>query len=552
MYDFAHPLSDAIERITHSLCTLEFEDHRPLYDWLVSSLSDAFDGDLPQQIEFARLNLNYTVMSKRKLLQLVQLGHVSGWDDPRMPTISGLRRRGYTPESIRDFCTRIGIAKKENVIDMAQLEHCIREDLNRHAQRVMAVLRPLKVVITNYPEGQVEEVDVINNPEDPSAGTRKVPFSRVLYIEQDDFMEEPPKKFFRLSPGREVRLRCAYFITCTEVVKSASGEILELRCTYDPATRGGDSPDGRKVKATLHWVSAAHAGAAEVRLYDRLFLGGGSRAGRARGHVPRQPQPAVARSAQRVRDRAEPRRRDARLPVPVRAPGLLLGRRRVASRRAHVQPHRVAARRVGQARPEIRQLMEYHITQYDLEQGALEIQYIEEFFGEFPRKKTAAEIVRRLSGRAHLILLANAPLGDDSGTVVPVSFKVAHEIQSPETEPKLNDLVDRLRDHVAVRRPEGALHVDRRHQARLARARATSARSPSSRKSGRSSRVSTRSSSRRRTGSTRCAARSITCASKSSNTNATRRTTPSRRCISARSCTPKCWAPTAARRQSCR
>jgi glutaminyl-tRNA synthetase len=272
MYDFAHPLSDAIERITHSLCTLEFEDHRPLYDWLVSSLSDGFDGELPQQIEFARLNLNYTVMSKRKLLQLVQLGHVSGWDDPRMPTISGLRRRGYTPESIRDFCTRIGIAKKENVIDMAQLEHCIREDLNRHAQRVMAVLRPLKVVITNYPEGQVEDVDVINNPEDPSAGTRKVPFSRVLYIEQDDFKEDPPKKFFRLSPGREVRLRCAYFITCTEVVKDAAGEILELRCTYDPATRGGDAPDHRKVKATLHWVSAAHAGAAEVRLYDRLFL----------------------------------------------------------------------------------------------------------------------------------------------------------------------------------------------------------------------------------------------------------------------------------------
>ena len=272
MYDFAHPLSDAIERITHSLCTLEFEDHRPLYDWLVSSLSDAFDGELPQQIEFARLNLNYTVMSKRKLLQLVQLGHVSGWDDPRMPTISGLRRRGYTPESIRDFCTRIGIAKKENVIDMAQLEHCIREDLNRHAPRVMAVLRPLKVVITNYPEGQVEDVDVINNPEDPSAGTRKVPFSRVLYIEQDDFKEDPPKKFFRLSPGREVRLRCAYFITCTEVVKDAAGEILELRCTYDPATRGGDAPDHRKVKATLHWVSAAHAGAAEVRLYDRLFL----------------------------------------------------------------------------------------------------------------------------------------------------------------------------------------------------------------------------------------------------------------------------------------
>jgi glutaminyl-tRNA synthetase len=272
MYDFAHPLSDALERITHSLCTLEFEDHRPLYDWLVGSLSDAFDGEQPQQIEFARLNLNYTIMSKRKLLQLVQQGAVSGWDDPRMPTISGLRRRGYTPESIRDFCLRIGIAKKENVIDMAQLEHSIREDLNRHAQRVMAVLRPLKVVITNYPEGQVEEVDVINNPEDKSAGTRKVPFSRVLYIEQDDFKEDPPKKFFRLSPGKEVRLRCAYFITCTDVVKDSAGEIVELRCTYDPATRGGDSPDGRRVKSTLHWVSAAHAAASEVRLYDRLFL----------------------------------------------------------------------------------------------------------------------------------------------------------------------------------------------------------------------------------------------------------------------------------------
>jgi glutaminyl-tRNA synthetase len=271
MYDFAHPLSDAIERITHSLCTLEFEDHRPLYDWLVHELGDVLEGARPQQIEFARLNLNYTVMSKRKLLQLVQLGHVSGWDDPRMPTISGLRRRGYTPESIRDFCQRIGIAKKENVIDVAQLEFCVREHLNRDASRVMGVLRPLKVVITNYPEGQVEEVDVINNPEDPSAGTRKVPFSRVLYIEQDDFREVPPKKFFRLSPGREVRLRCAYFITCTEVVKDSTGEIVELRCTYDPATRGGDSPDGRRVKATMHWVSAAHALAGEVRLYDRLF-----------------------------------------------------------------------------------------------------------------------------------------------------------------------------------------------------------------------------------------------------------------------------------------
>jgi glutaminyl-tRNA synthetase len=268
MYDYAHPLSDAIERITHSLCTLEFEDHRPLYDWLVNTL---IEDDKPQQIEFARLNLNYTVMSKRKLLQLVQQGHVTGWSDPRLPTISGLRRRGYTPESIRDFCARIGVAKKENVIDVAQLEHSVREDLNRRAPRVMTVLRPLKVVLTNYPEGQVEEVDVINNPEDPSAGTRKVPFSRELYIERDDFMEDPPKKFFRLSPGSEVRLRCAYFIRCTEVVKNDAGEIVELRATYDPATRGGDAPDGRKVKATLHWVSAKHAVPAEVRLYDRLF-----------------------------------------------------------------------------------------------------------------------------------------------------------------------------------------------------------------------------------------------------------------------------------------
>ncbi|HXI29992.1 MAG TPA: glutamine--tRNA ligase/YqeY domain fusion protein [Vicinamibacterales bacterium] len=268
MYDFAHPLSDALERITHSLCTLEYEDHRPLYDWLVNAVIEA---DKPRQIEFARLNLNYTVMSKRKLLQLVQQGHVSGWSDPRMPTIAGLRRRGYTPESIRNFCARIGVAKKENVIDVAQLEHSIREDLNARAPRVMTVLRPLKLVITNYPERQVEQVDVINNPEDESAGTRKVPFSRVLFIEQDDFMENPPKKFFRLSPGKEVRLRCAYFVTCTEVVKDDGGAIVELRCTYDPTTRGGDAPDGRKVKATLHWVSAAHAVPVEVRLYDRLF-----------------------------------------------------------------------------------------------------------------------------------------------------------------------------------------------------------------------------------------------------------------------------------------
>jgi glutaminyl-tRNA synthetase len=268
MYDFAHPLSDAIERITHSICTLEYEAHRPLYDWLVDNL---IAGDKPHQYEFARLNLNYTVMSKRKLLQLVQQGLVNGWDDPRMPTISGLRRRGYTPESVRDFCTRIGVAKKENVIDVAQLEHSIREDLNRRAPRVMVVLRPLKVVITNYPEGAVEHVSVKNNPEDEAAGSREVPFSREIYLERDDFMENPPKKFFRLSPDKEVRLRGAYFVTCTDVVKNDRGEVVELRCTYDPETRGGNAADGRRPKATLHWVSAAHALPIEVRLYDRLF-----------------------------------------------------------------------------------------------------------------------------------------------------------------------------------------------------------------------------------------------------------------------------------------
>jgi glutaminyl-tRNA synthetase len=269
MYDYAHPLSDAFERITHSICTLEFEDHRPLYDWLIANVRDL--PGRPQQIEFARLNLTYTVMSKRKLLQLVTEKRVSGWDDPRMPTISGLRRRGYTPESIRRFADEIGVAKRENVVDVGLLEFCVREDLNKRAPRAMAVLQPLKVVLENYPEGQTEEMDVVNNPEDPSAGTRRVPFSRELYIEQDDFREDPPKKFFRLAPGREVRLRNAYLITCRDIVKNAAGEIVELRCTYDPATRGGDAPDGRKVKSTLHWVSAAHAVSAEVRLYDRLF-----------------------------------------------------------------------------------------------------------------------------------------------------------------------------------------------------------------------------------------------------------------------------------------
>jgi len=268
MYDYAHSPSDAIEHITHSLCTLEYEAHRPLYDWAVDNTPVP---SKPRQIEFARLSLTYTVTSKRKLLELVQEKHVSGWDDPRMPTIVGMRRRGYTPESIRTFCERIGVAKRDNIIDVALLEHAVREDLNRRVNRVMAVLRPLRVVIENYPEGQTEDVDVVNNPEDESAGTRKVPFSRVLYIEQDDFREDPPKKFFRLAPGREVRLRCAYFLTCTGVVKNDAGEIVELRATYDPATRGGDAPDGRKVKATLHWVSAAHAVDAEVRLYDRLF-----------------------------------------------------------------------------------------------------------------------------------------------------------------------------------------------------------------------------------------------------------------------------------------
>jgi glutaminyl-tRNA synthetase len=269
MYDYAHPISDAIEKITHSICTLEFEDHRPLYDWFIEQLP--VPGN-PQQIEFARLNLTHTVMSKRKLLQLVQEDNVRGWDDPRMPTIAGLRRRGYTPEAIRNFCDTIGVAKRDSTVDIALLEHCIRQDLNKRAMRVMAVLRPLKVVIENYPENQAEELDAINNPEDQNAGIRKVPFSRVLYIEQDDFREDPPPKYFRLSPGREVRLRYAYFIKCIGVVKDEkTGEITEIRCTYDPQTKGGDAPDGRKVKATLHWVSASHAIPAEVRLYDHLF-----------------------------------------------------------------------------------------------------------------------------------------------------------------------------------------------------------------------------------------------------------------------------------------
>ena len=268
MYDFAHCLSDSIEHITHSLCSLEFEDHRPLYDWFLDTLQVEWH---PQQIEFARLNLTYTVLSKRKLVQLVEEGAVDGWDDPRMPTLSGMRRRGFPPAAIRDFCERIGVAKKESVVDVALLEHCVRDVLNKTAPRVMGVLNPLKVVIENYPEGKEEELEAINNPEDPSYGTRMIPFSREIYIEKTDFMEEPPKKFYRLAPGREVRLRYAYFITCKEVIKDENGEIVELRCTYDPETRGGNAPDGRRVRGTIHWVSAPHAFEAEVRLYDRLF-----------------------------------------------------------------------------------------------------------------------------------------------------------------------------------------------------------------------------------------------------------------------------------------
>jgi glutaminyl-tRNA synthetase len=267
MYDWAHGNEDSIEGITHSICTLEFENHRPLYDWFLDQLGVYH----PQQIEFARLELTYTVMSKRKLLELVRDGHVRGWDDPRMPSVSGLRRRGLTPESIRSFCKRIGVAKFNSTVDIAMLEAAVREDLNKRAPRVMGVLRPLKVVIDNYPDGQTEELDAVNNPEDPATGTRKVPFSRELYIEREDFHEDPPRKFFRLAPGREVRLRYAYFVTCTDVIKDDNGDVVEVHCTYDPATRGGDAPDGRKVKGTIHWVSANHAVDAEVRLYDHLF-----------------------------------------------------------------------------------------------------------------------------------------------------------------------------------------------------------------------------------------------------------------------------------------
>jgi glutaminyl-tRNA synthetase len=282
MYDWAHGFEDSIEGITHSLCSLEYENHRPLYDWFIDAVNEGRTDDgsgpwgrkifHPRQIEFARLNLTYTVMSKRRLIELVRGGHVRDFDDPRLPTLAGLRRRGFTPEAIKNFCTVIGVNKFNSTVDVALLEHCVRDDLNKTSLRVMAVLRPLKVIITNYPDGKTEELDAVNNPEDPTAGTRKVPFSKVLYIEQEDFMEHPAKKFFRLSPGAEVRLRYAYFIKCTNVVKDTKGNIVELHCTYDPATRGGDAPDGRKVKATIHWLSASHAIKAEVRLYDNLFI----------------------------------------------------------------------------------------------------------------------------------------------------------------------------------------------------------------------------------------------------------------------------------------
>jgi glutaminyl-tRNA synthetase len=267
MYDYAHGQSDSIEKVTHSICTLEFENNRPLYNWFIEQL-----GIFPsRQIEFDRLNLTYTILSKRKLLTLVQQGRVAGWDDPRMPTLSGMRRRGYTPEAIRNLCANVSVSKTNNTVQLSHLEHFVREDLNKRAARVMAVLRPLRVVIDNYPEETVEELEAVNNPEDESMGKRRVPFSKVLYIEQDDFREDPPKQYFRLAPGREVRLRYGYFITCKEAVKDADGRVVELRCTYDPATRGGNAPDGRKVKSTIHWVSAAHSANAEVRLYDNLF-----------------------------------------------------------------------------------------------------------------------------------------------------------------------------------------------------------------------------------------------------------------------------------------
>ena len=316
--------SDSIERITHSICTLEFEDHRPLYDWYVEQLGIYH----PQQIEFDRLNLTYTLLSKRKLLTLVQEGHVRGWDDPRMPTLAGIKRRGYTPEAIRNFCGAIGVSKTNGMIELGLLEHHVREDLNKRAARVMAVIRPLRVVIDNYPEGQVEEMEAVNNPEDASMGTRKVPFSRVLYIEQEDFREDPPKQYYRLSPGREVRLRYGYFVTCTGAVKNEKGEVVEIHCTYDPATKGGNAPDGRKVKSTIHWVSAAHAMDAEVRLYDNLFTRENPSETKEGEDFTVNLNPNSLEILRGAQTRAFPGRRAGRKPLPVRTPRLLLRRSR--------------------------------------------------------------------------------------------------------------------------------------------------------------------------------------------------------------------------------
>ena len=344
MYDFAHGQSDSIEGITHSLCSLEFEIHRPLYDWFLDQLGIYH----PQQIEFARLNLTYTVMSKRKLLKLVQDGHVQGWDDPRMPTLSGLRRRGYTPEAIRDFCDRIGVAKKDSTVDIALLEHCLREDLNKRAPRVMGVLRPLRVVIENYPEGQVEEFEAVNNPEDPAAGTRKVPFSRVLYIEQDDFREMPPPKYFRLAPGREVRLRYAYFVKCVDVVKDAQGKVVELRCTYDPATRGGDAA-GRPQGQGHHPLGLGRPRGPRRGAPVRSALPPRESGGRGRGAgFHRQSEPPLAGGARRVLGRAESRRGRRRRYLPVRTPGLLLRGPRLPRWPVSLQPRRAAEGRVGE------------------------------------------------------------------------------------------------------------------------------------------------------------------------------------------------------------
>ena len=343
MYDWAHGQSDSIEGITHSICTLEFEDHRPLYDWFVESLGIYH----PQQIEFARLNITYTVMSKRNLRRLVKEGYVRGWDDPRMPTLSGMRRRGYTPEAIRNFCDLIGVAKSNSIVDLSLLEHCLRDDLNQIAPRVMAVLNPLRVDHRQLSRRSGRRMDAVNNPEDPSAGTRQIPFSRELYIEQEDFMEDPPKKFYRLAPGREVRLRYGYFVTCDSVVKDAEGNLVELHCTYDPATRGGDAPDGRKVKATLHWVSAQHALPAEVRLYSTLFTkpdpGGSGR------DFMDSLNPELAGSSRGLLGRTQPGERPAGRPLPVRADRLLQHRSGQHPGAPGLQPHRHSAGRVGQA-----------------------------------------------------------------------------------------------------------------------------------------------------------------------------------------------------------